>query len=42
MSELSELTDKQAKVIIQHILHHIDDYITDPSISLTNQNLRDY
>ena len=42
MSELPELTGKQAKAIIQHILHHIDDYVTDPSVSLTNQDLKDY
>ena len=42
MSELPELTGKQAKAIIQHILHHIDDYVTDPSVSLTNQDLRDF
>ena len=42
MSELPELTGKQAKAIIQHILHHIDDYVTDPSVSLTNSDLRDY
>ena len=42
MSELTELTGKQAKAIIQHILHHIDDYVTDPSVSLTNSDLRDY
>ena len=42
MLELPELTSKRAKAIIQHILHHIDDYVTDPSVSLTNQDLRDY
>ena len=42
MPELTELTGKQAKAIIQHILHHIDDYVTDPSVSLTNSDLRDY
>src|ERR1044072_7055457 len=42
MSELPELTGKQAKAIILHILHHIDDYVTDPSVSLTNSDLRDY
>src|ERR1043165_8255936 len=42
MSQLPELTGKQAKAIIQHILHHIDDYVTDPSVSLTNSDLRDY
>ena len=38
MSKLPELTGKQAKAIIQHILHHIDDYITDSTISLTNRD----
>ena len=42
MSESTELTGKQAKAIIQHILHHIDNYITDPTVSLTNSDLRDY
>ena len=42
MTTQRELTGKQAKVIIQHILHHIEDYAVDPSVSLTNQNLRDY
>jgi len=37
-----ELTGKQAKAIIQHILHHIKDYVVDPIVSLTNQDLRDY
>jgi len=37
-----ELTGKQAKSIIQHILHHIEDYVIDPTVSLTNQDLRDY
>ena len=37
-----ELTGKQAKSIIQHILHHIEDYVVDPSVSLTNQDLKDY
>src|ERR1044072_1102637 len=42
MFELTELTGKQAKAIIQHILHHIDNYAIDPSVSLTNSDLRDY
>ena len=37
-----ELMGKQAKAIIQHILHHIEDYVVDPIVSLTNQNLKDY
>ena len=42
MTEPTELTGKQAKTIIQHILHHIDNYIINPSVSLTNSDLRDY
>ena len=42
MLALPELTGKQAKAIIQYILHHIDDYVTNPSVSLTNSDLRDY
>jgi len=42
MNTQRELTGKQAKSIIQHILHHIEDYVVDPSVSLTNQDLRDY
>ena len=42
MTTQRELTGKQAKAIIQHILHHIEDYIVDPTVSLTNQDLRDY
>ena len=42
MNTPRELTGKQAKSIIQHILHHIEDYVVDPSVSLTNQDLRDY
>ena len=42
MNTQRELTGKQAKSIIQHILHHIEDYVIDPSVSLTNQDLRDY
>ena len=42
MSNLLELTDKQVKYIIQHILHHIEDYIVNSTVSLTNQDLRDY
>ena len=42
MNDPRELTGKQAKAIIQHILHHIQDYVVDPSVSLTNQDLRDY
>ena len=42
MSTQRELTGKQAKSIIQHILHHIEDYVVDPSVSLTNHDLRDY
>jgi len=42
MNNPRELTGKQAKSIIQHILHHIQDYVVDPSVSLTNQDLRDY
>src|ERR1044072_1743337 len=42
MTTPRELTGKQAKAIIQHILHHIEDYVVDSSVSLTNQDLRDY
>ena len=42
MNTQRELIGKQAKSIIQHILHHIEDYIVDPIVSLTNQDLRDY
>ena len=42
MTNPRELTGKQAKAIIRHILHHIEDYAVDPSVSLTNQDLRDY
>ena len=42
MNTQRELTGKQAKSIIQYILHHIEDYVIDPSVSLTNQDLRDY
>ena len=42
MNTQRELTGKQAKSIIQHILHHIEDYVVDPSVSLTNQDLREY
>ena len=42
MNSQRELTGKQAKYIIQHILHHIKDYVIDLSVSLTNQDLRDY
>ena len=42
MTTQRELTGKQAKSIIQHILHHIEDYVVDPSVSLTNQDLRNY
>ena len=42
MTTQRKLTEKQAKAIIQHILHHIEDYVVDPSVSLTNQDLRDY
>ena len=42
MNHQRELTGKQAKSIIQHILHHIEDYVVDPFVSLTNQDLRDY
>ena len=42
MTDPRELTGKQAKAIIQYILHHIEDYVVDPTISLINQDLRDY
>ena len=42
MTTPRELIGKQAKAIIQHILHHIEDYVVNPSVSLTNQDLRDY
>ena len=42
MPELTKLTGKQAKAIIQHILHHIDNYVTDPTVTLTNSDLRNY
>ena len=39
---IRELIGKQIKAIIQHILHHIEDYVVDPTVSLTNSDLRDY
>ena len=36
------LTGKQAKSIIRHILHHINNSTTDPQTTLTDQDLIDH
>ena len=42
MSNRQVLIEKQAKRIVKHIENHIKEYIKDPQIELTDQDLRDY
>ena len=42
MINWQELSGKQAKRIVRHIENHIKEYIVNPQIKLTDQDLEEY